>query len=278
MLRRVRRWMFRRLLNILLICSITVFTTWNIVDIYMHRILERAGLTDEIGRVELTSLLAYVAMGDAGQRKRDDDRSPFDRIMQLQDEDDVGNIEDGEYGEAVPVFGQLDSGGRSGAEGSGEKRDDGDSAMNDWNQENDRLRSESQESGSPDFDGDSAMLEGLDGEFSMPGNGQASSDEELHGRDEGSLIWDGDDLAFDDEIVMTTEEFMARQNLLTEEDKIAIFTMLFTKLPQHEFQNLSYWLEDGVTKGEMEDIYRMLGQYLTKEELEQLTKIIQKYE
>lgn len=80
------------------------------------------------------------------------------------------------------------------------------------------------------------------------------------------------------EFALSTEQFVAMQDQLSTEDKSAIFTILFTKVPQHEFQHLSFILEEGITTEESLEIARILQQYLTEDELQELSSIIQKYE
>lgn len=89
------------------------------------------------------------------------------------------------------------------------------------------------------------------------------------------------DLAEDaagDELVMSAKEFVMKQEEMSEEDKLTVFSMLFSKVPQHEFQNMSYYLEDGLTAGEIKEIYRIFDRYLSEEEMRELANILQKYE
>lgn len=81
-----------------------------------------------------------------------------------------------------------------------------------------------------------------------------------------------------EEWAMSAEEFAMRQEQMTEEDKLAILSLLFSRLPQHEVQNMSYLLEDGLTAEESVEITRILGEYLEEEELQELANMILKYE
>jgi len=237
------RWMLRSLLSIMLISSVTVFTTWTMIEIYMNRFLERAALTGEVGEVRISDLLAYIASGktDTGPREGEGS-SPIERITQQSDyspllRDEAGRRE-GESEE--PLETGTDGSRAPGAEG------DGDEEVQD---------------AVPVF-----------------GNGgMAIGDEEVPSLDGGAEESQGDGTG-QDELVMSADEFASKQDQLSEDDKMTIFTILFTKVPQHEFQNLSYLLEEGLTSREIKDIYDLLSEYLTEEEMQQLSSIIQKYE
>lgn len=79
------------------------------------------------------------------------------------------------------------------------------------------------------------------------------------------------------EIVMSTEEFAQKKELLTNEDKMKIFSMVISKLPQSEVQQLSTLLEDGITLVEMQEVEQTLRKHLNQEEFDQLLAIINKY-
>lgn len=94
--------------------------------------------------------------------------------------------------------------------------------------------------------------------------------------------WDIDDQVLPggdtEKWAMSAEEFALRQEQMTEEDKLAVLSLLFSRLPQHEVQNISYLLEDGLTVEESEEIYHILREYLEEEELQDLANMIRKYE
>lgn len=79
------------------------------------------------------------------------------------------------------------------------------------------------------------------------------------------------------DMVISTEEFAKKKDLLTSEDKMKIFSLVVNKLPQDEVQHLSAILEDGITAVEMKEVDQILQKYLSKEEYKQLFDILNKY-
>jgi hypothetical protein len=79
------------------------------------------------------------------------------------------------------------------------------------------------------------------------------------------------------DLVMSTEEFAKKKDLLTNEDKMNIFSMVVTKLSQEEVQRLSTLLEDGITTEELKEVDHILQNKLKKEEYQQLLNILGKY-
>jgi hypothetical protein len=79
------------------------------------------------------------------------------------------------------------------------------------------------------------------------------------------------------DLVMSTEEFAKKKDLLTSEDKMNIFSLVVSKLSQEEVQRLSTLLEDGITAEELKEVDLILQNKLKKEEYQQLLKILGKY-
>jgi hypothetical protein len=79
------------------------------------------------------------------------------------------------------------------------------------------------------------------------------------------------------DLVMSTEEFAKKKDLLTSEDKMNIFSLVVTKLSQEEVQRLSTLLEDGITAEELKEVDVILQNKLNKEEYQKLLKILGKY-
>jgi hypothetical protein len=79
------------------------------------------------------------------------------------------------------------------------------------------------------------------------------------------------------EIVLSTEEFAKKKDLITNEDKMKIFSLVASKLPQEEIQHLSTLLEQGLTSKDLQDVNQTLQKYLKEEEYQQLLDIINKY-
>jgi hypothetical protein len=79
------------------------------------------------------------------------------------------------------------------------------------------------------------------------------------------------------DMLMSAEQFTAKKNLLSESDKMKIFTLLATRLPQEEFQHISTYVEGGVTQAEWTDIQLIVEKYLKPEEYKQLQELLARY-
>jgi hypothetical protein len=78
-------------------------------------------------------------------------------------------------------------------------------------------------------------------------------------------------------LVMSTEEFAKKKDLLTSEDKMNIFSLVVSKLSQEEVQRISTLLEDGITAEELKEVDTILQNKLKKEEYQKLLGILGKY-
>ncbi|MFD2672182.1 hypothetical protein [Marinicrinis sediminis] len=82
----------------------------------------------------------------------------------------------------------------------------------------------------------------------------------------------------EDEVIISTEDFHDTKDKLSAEDKMQIFSMLITKLPQEELQTLSTYMENGITTSEFIAMKELIGTYVSPEELDELLSLIEKYQ
>jgi hypothetical protein len=61
---------------------------------------------------------------------------------------------------------------------------------------------------------------------------------------------------------------------IPEEDKVGIFNILMTKLPQEEMQAISTAMEDGLTEAEVKEIQEVIAKYVNQDEYELLMKML----
>jgi hypothetical protein len=80
-----------------------------------------------------------------------------------------------------------------------------------------------------------------------------------------------------DDLYISMDDLNKTKDSISDEDRMAIFAMLVTKLPPEEVQTISALLEDGLTGDEMEQASTILQQYLSPEEYSKLLEILQKY-
>jgi hypothetical protein len=78
-------------------------------------------------------------------------------------------------------------------------------------------------------------------------------------------------------VVMSSEEFAKKKDALSSEDKMKLFSLLASSLPQDEMQQMSKIAEDGVTASEMRELERIVSAYLSPDQYSQLTEILNKY-
>lgn len=78
-------------------------------------------------------------------------------------------------------------------------------------------------------------------------------------------------------IVMSAEDFNRKKDLLTDEDKMEVFSILISKLPQDEMQQISEFVEDGITKEELQQAEVIIEQFVKDEEYDRLMEILNKY-
>jgi hypothetical protein len=77
--------------------------------------------------------------------------------------------------------------------------------------------------------------------------------------------------------VMSAQELTKKKDLISEADKVKIFTLLAARLPQTEFQQISTYVEDGVTEQEWLEIQSIVEQYVKPEEYKELQDLLAQY-
>jgi hypothetical protein len=79
------------------------------------------------------------------------------------------------------------------------------------------------------------------------------------------------------DLVMTAEQFAKKKDQLSETDKMKIFTLLATRLPEAEFQKISKYVEDGVTTEEWLAIQALIEKYVKPGEYKELQDLLARY-
>lgn len=78
--------------------------------------------------------------------------------------------------------------------------------------------------------------------------------------------------------IVSTEALQFTKDNITGEDKMKLFSLLISKLPSDELQNISQLMEDGITQAELGEMEAIIRKHLTKEEFDQLIAILEKYQ
>ncbi|MDP5276055.1 hypothetical protein [Chengkuizengella axinellae] len=80
-----------------------------------------------------------------------------------------------------------------------------------------------------------------------------------------------------EEVLFTAEAFTSTKDLLSDEDKMTIFSLIISNLPSGELQKLSTIMEEGVTVNELLEIEATMKEHLSEEEYQQMLTILEKY-
>ena len=217
-------WIVRSLCRVLIISSLTVMLTWNMVEMYMNRWVAELGLADEVGRAQFKDWLLHMRGVRSSDRMA---QSPFERLV--------------------------------------ESGDDKQSLLSEGRDETD----------------ESALTEGSEPFSPTEPQHGLMEDDEAGGQSDAVPVFGyllEEDRMSGEEQVLSSDELVWWQDSMSEEDKTAIFSIVMAKLPQDEYQNLSYLFEEGLTADESAQIYEILSRYLTEEEMSELASILQKYE
>jgi hypothetical protein len=95
--------------------------------------------------------------------------------------------------------------------------------------------------------------------------------------DDAVAVWNDMSSSGDKAVVMSTEDFRKKKELLSNEDKMNIFSLLVSRLPQEQMQKISTFVEDGITADEMREVQMIVEQHLQPKEYRQLMEILNKY-
>jgi len=106
-------------------------------------------------------------------------------------------------------------------------------------------------------------------------NGSEWGEEDGHSVSEGAVPVLG--RIDSQEVLVTQEQFQEVKDSLSEADKMELFTLVFSRLPAEELQNLSTYMEDGITAAEFEQIDNMLCTHLDPAEYERVLDILEQY-
>lgn len=75
-------------------------------------------------------------------------------------------------------------------------------------------------------------------------------------------------------MIMSEEQFMSKRDSLSNEEKLRVFSLLVSKLPQAELQMISEAVEGGITAEELENVESIVKQFLSEDEYDELLQII----
>jgi hypothetical protein len=100
----------------------------------------------------------------------------------------------------------------------------------------------------------------------LPVMGQASNDSSTDESQSGS--------SEDQKLVMTPEAIGDLKDNLPSAEKVNIFNILMSKLPQDEMQKISTAMEDGLTEDEVKELQQVIAKYVDPNEYESIMKML----
>lgn len=80
-----------------------------------------------------------------------------------------------------------------------------------------------------------------------------------------------------DELLFSADELNDKKQNITGEDRVEIYSLMITKVPADQIQQISYLLEDGFTMDELIQASQILQTYLDEAEYAKLIEIMMKY-
>lgn len=81
-----------------------------------------------------------------------------------------------------------------------------------------------------------------------------------------------------DSLLLSMEQVEAQRNQLTSKEKMDIFSILISKIPQLEVEAMWAKIVDGVTELEAQQIQETLKKYLNEQEYQMIEELIRKYQ
>lgn len=124
------------------------------------------------------------------------------------------------------------------------------------------------------FELDDTLEEGVDEQVPL------EQSETLDDQEDAVAVWgqvSGTDRQAESQLLITAESFNELKDQLSSEDKMFILS-LFYQLPQEAVQELSLYMENGITLAELEDMEGLIRDHLDEQSFEQLKMVLQKYE
>lgn len=128
----------------------------------------------------------------------------------------------------------------------------------------------SQAAGNAELGDDAGIWEGSsDAEEAGAENGQSST---------GGLEAQGSIADLDGtEVAITTDAITATKDRMSDEDKGELFGLLMSKLPQQSWQEISEYVENGLTEQELTSVQQIMAMHLDKADYEKMMGILKKY-
>ncbi|MFC5653171.1 hypothetical protein ACFPYJ_29475 [Paenibacillus solisilvae] len=252
-------WLAKSVAAGLIISFLSIWTTGYIVNSYVETLLKQFNIPLEEKPFALNGVWGSIWGADPAL-KTDGAAADGKKASSGDGESAAGKDDTADEGTppvAVDAFGDLPSGALSDiGGGSGPKGNSG---------------SEDSAAGADSSAGSS----GAAGNDS--GNGSSNSGSTSEADSSSGSSGSGADEALKDGVAMTTDQLNEAKSKLSAADKDELFNVMMKKLPQNAWQQISGWMEGGLTAEEMTQVQQLIAQYLDRSEYDSMMKILNKY-
>ncbi|MFC4810106.1 hypothetical protein [Paenibacillus sp. GCM10023250] len=239
----------------LLISFLSIWTTGYVVNSYVETLLKQFHIPLEQQPFALSGM--WGGMWGADPELKDGAKSNAADSAKDKGKSAAGSG-DASTGEDAPK-----SGSGAAADASGASGEDKTGASKEGDGSND---------GSVDAFGDlpQGELSDIGGGTGPKGNSGADS-----GQDSASS-GDASKDAAKDGVAMSTDEINAAKSQISDADKEKLFSVM-NKLPQEAWQQISTYMENGLTAEEMTKVKQLMAQYLDRAAYDEMSSILSKY-
>lgn len=291
-------WLGKMALASVMIASLTVFVTWTTVQTYLDKVLAHYQLGEGMGKIEFSDLLSEMssslnimkqpAAGGTKSKGAAGNVSTGTGAADGQTSANAGRTP-GSDGENLAAAAAGESG-SSGLQGTGTGAADGSTA---GSGSASGTGTGGAVTGSAGSDAGTGSSTGGGGSGGGSGNGGTSSgggaaahaQEEPDHTGDAVPVWsqsgskvNSDASGTGKKLAVSSDSFQSMKDKISNEDKMKLFSLLVTKLPEQDVQTISQLVEDGITNDELNQIDAIIQKSLSKEEYKEVLAILQKYE
>ncbi|WP_409343652.1 hypothetical protein [Paenibacillus sp. MBLB4367] len=250
-------WLSKWIVVTVLVSVLTVYVTWMTVHLYVEKLLGQFPLSANMKKLQFSDLWGQMIDDWSGKEPVADGK--------------------GDKGDGAGA-----KGGSAGAvsNGTGQTAGKGDSPVNG--------QPSSSTGGSSTGANGASSSTGKDAGTSGSGATGAGSGTGTNGTQQervpdnalpvfGQATESGSDALDKKKLVMTADQFNQKRELLSDADKMRIFTLLLTRLPETELQRFSQMVEDGISSNDINELDTSIQKYLKPGEYDELMDILKKY-
>lgn len=237
---KVLAWLARLTMAAVLISACSMYTTWMTVQSYLDHVLAQYGVKKPAQKAQFSEFLAQMTTNLNIMKQSVADKVGESSAGKEADKPENGGYGTGKQGEDRSTTGTA-GGSKAEREGGGEASPvPGGDALPVWNQSGQLNRTEAKS------------------QVSASNGNENETDRR-------------------EQLLLTTEQLQRTKDKLSDDDKMKIFTLLVSKLPQKELQDISLLVEDGITGEELKQMEGIVEKHLTPPEYKQLLTILEKY-